>query len=197
VSFVYNFWLVALSFLIATVASFTALELTQRVRTANRSVARGWWIAGSFVMGTGIWSMHFIGMLAVSLPVEFGFAYETTFLSWIAAVVVSAVALGIAAGNSLTFARILGGALTMGGGICAMHYIGMMAMSMNPAIRWSIYLIVLSAGIAVGASALALFIFFNLPDHRGGGARLCVAGWSFYCTSNRYRRYALCWNGCG
>lgn len=166
-NFVYNFWLVILSFVIAAVASFTALELTKRVRTTDKSIANGWWVAGSLAMGTGIWAMHFIGMLAVSLPIEFGFAYGTTFLSWVAAVLVSAIALGISIGKRLTPVRLMFGALTMGSGISAMHYTGMLAMTMNPAIRWSVSLVTMSVGISILASALALLIFFHLPDPKG------------------------------
>jgi NO-binding membrane sensor protein with MHYT domain len=90
---------------------------------------------GSLAMGTGIWSMHFVGMQAAAFPFAVGFGYGVTALSWVAAVAVSAVALFIASRESLTPARLGIGAVSMGVGICAMHYTGMAAMDMAPGIR--------------------------------------------------------------
>eukprot|EP01136_Pigoraptor_vietnamica_P042001 Opistho-1_new@15660 len=113
--------LVAASLLIATFASYVTLDLTKRVRSTDRAVARNWWIGGSIAMGTGIWSMHFVGMFAYSLPIELGYRGLQTLLSWVAAVLVSLVALGLASGGRLKASRLTGGALAMGLGICAMH----------------------------------------------------------------------------
>src|SRR6218665_485502 len=154
--------LVAASLLIATFASYVTLDLTKRVRSTDRAVARNWWIGGSIAMGTGIWSMHFVGMFAYSLPIELGYRGLQTLLSWVAAVLVSLVALGLASGGRLKASRLTGGALAMGLGICAMHYIGMAALDLAPAIVWNWALVAASALIAVVASAVALTIFFQL-----------------------------------
>ncbi|MEY8874983.1 MAG: MHYT domain-containing protein [Leptothrix sp. (in: b-proteobacteria)] len=172
----YNPWMVALSYLIAAVASYTTLDLAKRVRATDRAVARGWWLAGSLTMGTGIWAMHFVGMLAFTLPIPVGYAYGATWLSWCAAVGVSAVALGLAAGEHLRGPRLLGGSLTMGAGICAMHYTGMLALSMAPGIRWSVPLVAVSALVAVGASAASLLIFFGLQRLTGLRGQLMQIG---------------------
>ncbi|HWS63230.1 MAG TPA: MHYT domain-containing protein [Steroidobacteraceae bacterium] len=158
----YDLSLVAASVLIASFASYVALDLAKRVRDANRSVALTWWVGGSIAMGTGIWSMHFVGMLAFSLPITLGYTGLLTFVSWAAAVAVSAVALGLAGRGSLTPARLAGGALAMGAGICAMHYTGMAALDMLPPIEWSAALVAASAAVAVVASTAALLIFFWL-----------------------------------
>src|SRR5882724_6692700 len=144
--------LVVASVLIASFASYVALDLAKRVRDANRSVALTWWVGGSIAMGTGIWSMHFVGMLAFSLPIALGYTRLLTFVSWAAAVGVSVVAL-VFAGR---------GSLAMGAGICAMHYLGMAALDMSPPIEWSAALVAASAVVAVVASAAALLIFFWL-----------------------------------
>ncbi len=89
----YDGWVVLLSFLIASLASYVALDLAKRVRTHDRVIAVGWWAAGSVTMGTGIWAMHFIGMLALKLPFAVGYDYAITALSWFAGVAVSAIAL--------------------------------------------------------------------------------------------------------
>jgi diguanylate cyclase (GGDEF)-like protein len=160
---------VAASVAIAFLASYVALDLARRVRTPNRKAALVWWAMGSVAMGTGIWSMHFIGMLAFSLPITLGYTIGLTVLSWLAAVATSGVALYLASRGRLTWQRLLGGALVMGAGICAMHYIGMAALDMAPGIVWNAPLVAASAVIAVGASAAALAIFFWLrgvaPEH--------------------------------
>jgi len=89
----YNPWVVAASLLIASFASYVALDLAKRVRTQDRGVALSWWIGGSTAMGSGIWCMHFIGMLAFSLPIALGYTVALTFASWLAGIAVSAVAL--------------------------------------------------------------------------------------------------------
>jgi NO-binding membrane sensor protein with MHYT domain/signal transduction histidine kinase/CheY-like chemotaxis protein len=165
----YDLSLVAASVLIASFASYVALDLAKRVRDANRSVALTWWVGGSLAMGTGIWSMHFVGMLAFSLPITLGYTGLLTFVSWAAAVAVSAVALGLAGRGSLTSARLAAGSLAMGAGICAMHYTGMAALKMLPPIQWSAALVTASAAVAMAASMAALLIFFwlrNVSKHR-------------------------------
>jgi NO-binding membrane sensor protein with MHYT domain/signal transduction histidine kinase/ActR/RegA family two-component response regulator len=154
--------LVLASVLIASLASYVALDLAKRVRAADRTVALTWWGGGSIAMGTGIWSMHFVGMLAFSLPIALGYTHLLTFISWAAAVAVSVVALGLASRGSLTVARLAGGSLAMGAGICAMHYLGMAALDMSPPIDWDGVLVAASAAVAVIASAAALMIFFWL-----------------------------------
>ena len=158
----YNPWVVAASLLIASFASYVALDLAKRVRTQDRGVALSWWIGGSTAMGSGIWCMHFIGMLAFSLPIALGYTVALTFASWLAGIAVSAVALFVASQGSLTVRRLTGGALVMGVGICTMHYTGMAALNMAPGIVWNPLLVAASALIAVGASAAALLIFFWL-----------------------------------
>ena len=158
----YNSGVVALSFLIAVFAAYVALDLAQRVHHSTRMVALGWGLGGSLAMGTGIWSMHFVGMLAMGLPFMVGYGYAVTALSWVAAVGVSAIALYLASYAQLTLVRLVGGAVTMGAGICAMHYTGMAAMDMAPGIRWNMGWVLLSIVIAVVASTVSLLIFFGL-----------------------------------
>ncbi len=153
---------VVLSYLTAAFASYVALDLAQRVRTPDALVARTWWIAGSLSMGTGIWAMHFVGMLALKLPFLVGYDTAVTLLSWLAAVGVSAIALRVAAEETLTPARLALGAVSMGAGICAMHYTGMAALVLAPGIQWNWTLVAASAAVATGAAAAALVIFFGL-----------------------------------
>ncbi len=79
----YNPWLVAISLLVAVMASYTALAMAGRTVTAPGKGAAWWWrLGGGFAMGLGIWSMHFIGMLAFDLPIPLGYDLPITLLSW-------------------------------------------------------------------------------------------------------------------
>jgi diguanylate cyclase (GGDEF)-like protein len=158
------------SIVIATFASYVTLDLARRVRSNEKRVARNWWLGGSVAMGTGIWAMHFVGMLAFSLPIDLGYTKPLTLLSWAAAVAVSAVALYVASRGTLTVLRLAIGSVMMGAGICAMHYIGMAALDLSPGIVWNPTLVAASVGIAVGASAAALVIFSLL--RRAGNNRV-------------------------
>jgi diguanylate cyclase (GGDEF)-like protein len=174
----YDPWLVGISVLIASFASFVTLDLAKRVRGHDRRVARAWGVGGSLAMGSGIWAMHFVGMMAFSLPVPLGYTHGLTALSWVAAVAVSGIALTVASHGRLTLHRLAGGALAMGGGICAMHYIGMAALDLAPGIVWNPWAVAASAVIAVAASAAALAIFFLLrrvADRHGLRYQLAAA----------------------
>lgn len=161
----YDLALVLMSYVIAALASFTALELAGRVASATRWRPL-WLIGGSLAMGSGIWSMHFVGMSAFSLPVPITYDLWLTVYSWIAAVLVSALALLTIARARLTVASVLTAAVLMGVGICAMHYTGMYAMQMQPPITYDPVLFASSAAIAVLASAAALIIAFQLRTVR-------------------------------
>ncbi len=123
----YDTWTVIASVLIAMPASYVAVDLTQRIRANQARMARRWWAGGSIAMGTGVWSMHFIGMLAFTVPITIGYTGLLTFLSWLADVSTSAIALGVTARHRLSAWWLILAALAMGGGICVMHYTGMAA----------------------------------------------------------------------
>ena len=163
----YDPWVVVASLSIAFLASYVALDLVERIRANGTRAARLWWLCGLIAMGTGIWSMHFVGMLAYTLPISLGYTGGMTLLSWLAAVAVSSIALGVAGRGEAAAWRITAGALAMGAGICAMHYTGMAALEMAPGIVWNPLLIAASAAIATGAAAAALLIFFGLQSVHG------------------------------
>ncbi len=158
----YDTWGVIASILIACFASYVTLDLARRVQTHAGWGAILWWVGGSLVMATGIWAMHFVGMLAFSLPIDLGYSVFWTVMSFLAALVVSGVALGLASGRTLGRGRLVAGSLAMGAGISGMHYIGMHALDMVPGIVWHWGMVALSVVIAVAASAAALGIFFWL-----------------------------------
>ncbi|RSZ57036.1 EAL domain-containing protein [Massilia atriviolacea] len=143
-------------------ASYTAINLTGRV-VATRGRASVLWLAGgALAMGCGIWSMHFIGMLAFSLPIRMSYDIGITMLSLLVAIGVSAFALRIVTRASVSRMHFLVGGLLMGIGICGMHYMGMHAMNMSPAIGYDAVGVAASAVIAVLASIVALWLAFTL-----------------------------------
>lgn len=158
----YDLKLVALSVVVAIIASCTALELAGRVSSARGRSAWLWLLGGAVSMGTGIWSMHFIGMLAFRLPIPMAYDFPITMLSMAIAVAVSGVALLVVKRPLLTRENITVGATLMGIGICAMHYTGMFAMRMSPPIQYDPVLFITSVIIAITASLAALWIAFRL-----------------------------------
>jgi diguanylate cyclase (GGDEF)-like protein len=161
----YNLLLVLLSLLVAVLASYTALDMAGRVVTAQGRAAFWWLIGGASAMGVGIWSMHFVGMLAFSLPIPLGYDVSITLASLAIAIAASAFALWLVSRRELPWRRLAGGALLMGVGVAGMHYTGMAALRMKPGIDYDPAMFVLSVVIAVLASGAALWIAFRLRGH--------------------------------
>jgi NO-binding membrane sensor protein with MHYT domain/signal transduction histidine kinase len=176
----YNDWLVALSIVVAMVVAYTALRLAARVAEAERQgearTGRLWLVGGAIAMGTGIWSMHFIGMLAFSLPIALRYGIGTTIASLVIAIGTSGFALSLASRAHLGIGRLIVGALLMGAGISAMHYSGMAAITVVPMITYAPWLVAASIGIAVTASFAALWLAFKLRSGRSGMMTLARAG---------------------
>lgn len=158
----YNVWLQLLSFIVAVIASYVALDMASRVSSSTEKSAKYWLIGGAVAMGTGIWSMHFIGMLAFNLPIQMGYDVTITLASMLIAILASGFALFTINRNVLTLKRLSVSGLVMGFGIASMHYVGMDAMRMSPPIRYDTTLYVLSIVIAIAASIAALWITFHL-----------------------------------
>ena len=165
----YDYRLVALSVLIAVLASYAALDLAERVTSARGGIRFLWLSGGAFAMGTGIWSMHYIGMLALRLPVPVEYDWPTVLLSLLAAVLASAVALFVVSRRQMGLIRALAGSLFMGTGIAAMHYIGMAAMRLQAMCRYSTGLVTLSVILAIVISFVAIYLTFHFRVEKTGG----------------------------
>ncbi|MFJ4067887.1 putative bifunctional diguanylate cyclase/phosphodiesterase [Pseudomonas sp. NPDC089996] len=161
----YSSALVLISLCVAILASYTALDLTGRIATAKGRAVHLWMGGGALAMGIGVWSMHFIGMLAFSLPIALGYDVGLTAFSLLIAVLSSGFALWLVSQPSLPRLQLAFGALIMGSGIACMHYTGMAALRMLPGIDYDPTLFGASLAIAVGASAAALWIAFRLRQH--------------------------------
>jgi diguanylate cyclase (GGDEF)-like protein len=161
---IYNHWLVALSLVVAILVSYTALRLAARVATSEGHGARIWLGVGAIAMGISIWAMHFVGMLAFSLPIPLAYNVPTTLASLVVAILTSGFALGITSRQRLTRSRLTLSAVAMGAGIAVMHYMGMGAITVVPSIAYDPALVVLSFLIAICASWVALWLFFHLRE---------------------------------
>jgi two-component system, sensor histidine kinase and response regulator len=154
----YDVALVALSFLMAILASFGALSLSGRI-TASRN-RRGYfaWVAGGAAsMGLGIWAMHFIGMLAFSLPCGLSYDPWQTVLSIFPGMLASGVALELVSRSGrVSMRNLILGSILMGGGIGAMHYSGMDAVRLPGILRYDTRLVALSVFVAVAFAFVAL-----------------------------------------
>ncbi|MBK1873234.1 PAS domain S-box protein [Marinobacter sp. 1-3A] len=159
----YDTALVALSLVIAIGASYLALTLAAAARrSTTASLQRLHLVSGSASLGFGIWSMHFIGMLAFEMPAMVHYHPWITALSATPSLLASWVALSFLAGHNLTRSRLLGGGVIVGAGIGTMHYLGMAAMEIGPGLRYDPFLFVLSIVVAVLLGTLALWISFGL-----------------------------------
>jgi diguanylate cyclase (GGDEF)-like protein len=163
----YNYSMVLLSIVVAILASYAALSLATRITASKGRAAQVWLLGGAFSMGTGIWSMHFLGMLAFNLPIPMGYDVPVTLLSMLIAILVSGFALYVVSRATLSWKRLLVAGVLMGSGICAMHYTGMAAMQMSPPIRYDVTLFAASVAIAIAAALAALWIAFTLRDNSG------------------------------
>src|SRR5882724_10396924 len=172
----YNLWLVLLSIIVAIVVSYTALTLAGRVAPGERSGGRGWLLGGAAAMGIGIWSMHFVGMLAYSVPIPLRYNILTTLTSLVIAILTSGFALAITSRQDLGVKRLAMGSLVMGAGICAMHYTGMAAIQIMPMISYDPLLVAASIVIAITASFAALWLFFRLRSGQSWLMLLARAG---------------------
>ena len=170
--------LVILSVLIASAASYTALDLAGRVTAARGRERLAWLAGGSLAMGVGIWSMHFVGMLAFHLPVPIGYQLGRVLLSVLVAVAASALALFVVSRPRVGFSALALGALCMGPAIAGMHYIGMAALNVPATMQFDVGLVVMSVGIAIAASfvGLTLAYRFRADESPGGFARRMASG---------------------
>jgi len=156
----YSLTLVVASYCVAVIASYTAIYFSTRLFELEGAKRQIWLGAGALCLGSGIWSMHFVGMSAYDMPMgmEMSFSASLTLLSWIPALLASALALHVMTLPDASARAIALAAVVMGAGIFSMHYLGMHAMQMTPAIQYDLTWVVASGAIAVLASGAALLI---------------------------------------
>ncbi|QFF98464.1 EAL domain-containing protein [Psychrobacillus glaciei] len=161
----YSISLVVLSVFVATIASYTALSMNERAQQNSFFHRNFWLILAAVAMGFGIWSMHFIGMSAFSLPVEMRNDKLLTVVSVIPAMLASFLAFYLADLKSRTFWSYTLAGIAMGIGISSMHYLGMYAMKMDIVYAYDKTLFAGSIVIAVVVSVVAIYIFSTLQKY--------------------------------
>jgi diguanylate cyclase len=160
----YNIYIVALSIVIAILASYSALNITAKISHASGKSRFFWLLSGAFVMGCGVWSMHFVGMLAFHLHASVHYDVWLTLLSLVASVMSSFIAFYITMPKNINWYKIAIGGAFMGSGIVTMHYMGMEAMVMDVMLTYDDTLWTLSAVIAFVASYAALLLFLRFRN---------------------------------
>ena len=168
----YDYRLVALSVLIAICAAYAALDLAARLTAARGRLRLVWLAGGAAAMGLGIWSMHYVGMLAFSLPIPVLYDWPTVLLSLLAAVFASGVALFVVSRQKMGWRRAVVGSAIMGGGISTMHYTGMAAMRLQAMCSYDPELFTLSVVSAIAISLVAIWLTFHLREEAKGSAWL-------------------------
>ncbi|MET3293103.1 UNVERIFIED_CONTAM: NO-binding membrane sensor protein with MHYT domain [Brevibacillus sp. OAP136] len=121
----YDWVLVVFSYVVAVVSSYTVLDLVGRISTTSGSSRWNWLAFGAIAMGMGIWSMHFVGMLAFTLPIPVPYDLPIVMLSVLIAIIASFIALYVVGRERVTLLQLLGGGMLLACGISAMHYTGM------------------------------------------------------------------------
>ncbi|HEY0923875.1 MHYT domain-containing protein [Rheinheimera pacifica] len=159
----YDASLVLLSFLIAVFSSAIAIHITaQAISVKKKSLRLLMLGSGSIALGGGVWSMHFIGMLAFALCTSVSYQPGLTFLSMIPSIAASWVALDLISKKQLRSLQLLSGGVLVGAGIGTMHYMGMAAMQMSVALRYDLPMFLLSILVAVVLAIIALWVRFGL-----------------------------------
>jgi PAS domain S-box-containing protein len=157
--------IVVLSVLVASFASYTALDLGGRLEAAKGLAPRVMWLVTAAIsMGGGIWAMHFIGMLALIMPVPISYDVGLTILSFVVAVVVTGVGFYLICFDSTSSVRLVLSGIVMGTGIVAMHYTGMAAMQGHDGLGYHGLYVVMSVVIAIVVSTAALWLAFRTTN---------------------------------
>jgi PAS domain S-box-containing protein len=163
----YNYPVAALAVCISVLASYTALDLAERITASYGMVRRQvWLISGGVVLGIGIWSMHFTAMWAFRIPVPVEYYWPLVLLSFLEVVVASIIALAVVSRKTLGMRAAMAGSLFQGAGISGLHYMGMASMRMPAMCHYSLPIVGLSVLVAVAGSLLSLwltFLFGNRP----------------------------------
>lgn len=160
----YDIWFVILSYVVSVFGSFTALELAGRVIEEAHKAKRLLWIvaAATALGGGGIWSMHFIAMLAFKLPIPVNYDVALTVASLIAAIVVTGIGLYIVTGRDLSIGRLCIAGIFVGIGVCSMHYVGMEAMRMAAALEYDPLIFTLSFVVAIVVATVGLLLMVTM-----------------------------------
>jgi NO-binding membrane sensor protein with MHYT domain/DNA-binding LytR/AlgR family response regulator len=171
----YETWLVLLSIVMAIQGAYVGLSLAMQIGGATGMRRRLLLAGAAFSLAVAIWTMHFVGMLAARMPFPVDYLVFPTLSSFLVCVIVVGFAVYATSSGPLTLLRLTLSACLMGGGIFAMHYIGMSALSASAYMVHDRYYVAASMAIAIAASGLALW----LATGRGGRPPLVLSAVAF------------------
>jgi diguanylate cyclase (GGDEF)-like protein len=159
----YNLLLICFSLFVATLASYTVLEIAERIASQETARYRRLWLAGgALVFGVGIWSTHFTGMLAFQLPINVAYNARFTAVSLLLCIVLSFYLLHRSTQRRLRRPRMLVDGVALGGGMAMVHWIGLHSMQIMPAVRYTPWLEVLSVLGTMAVAVLNIWIIYTL-----------------------------------
>ncbi len=163
----YDYYLIVLSVFVAIIGAYTAFGISERIHSSKQTVRQLLWATfGALTMGTGIWGMHFIGSLALKIPVHITYDLNLTLLSILPAFIASMAVLWLMTHRHYTTSKLLLSGLILGAGVGAMHYTGMAAMQMNANMGYLKPIFFLSVVVAVILAIIALRIYFSVTNHQ-------------------------------
>ncbi|MET4021276.1 MHYT domain-containing protein [Bradyrhizobium sp. S3.2.12] len=184
--------LVVLSILVAGFASYTALDLGGRVALAQGPTHRIWLAGAALTMGAGIWSMHFVAMLAFMLPMPVSYDVGLTVLSLVLAILGTSGSFYFISRPGAWRPRLVLSGVFMGFGILAMHYTGMAAMRGPVELSYDPLWVALSVIVAIGAATAALWLAFGTKDPGRKLAAAIVLGFAISGMHYTGMRAAIC-----
>ena len=159
----YNLLLICFSLFVATLASYTVLEIAERISSQETARYRRMWLAGgALVFGVGIWSTHFTGMLAFQLPINVGYNAFFTGISLLLCIGLSFYLLHRSTQRRLRWPRMLADGVALGGGMAVVHWLGLHSMQILPAVRYTPWLEILSALATMAVAVLNIWIIYTL-----------------------------------
>src|SRR5450830_1644721 len=183
----YNLLLICFSLFVATLASYTVLEISERIASQETARYRRMWLSGgALVFGVGIWATHFTGMLAFQLPINVGYNAVITTLSLLLCIALSVYLLHRATQRRLRWPRMLTDGMLLGAGMALVHYLGLHSMQIAPAVRYTPWLEFLSVLLTTGVAVLNIWVIYTLnarkSDHFWKRVMLAaVLGFSIFC----------------
>lgn len=154
----WHWGLVTLSLLIAVAGAFVSLSYARRMRCTSGLASTLWMFAGGVTLAVTIWAMHFIGMLAMRVPIDLSFDVWITLLSVSPALLAALLGFALLRLRTTSWRVLVPGGVLMGVGIAAMHYLGMAALRLEPAIKYDWLLVSVSVLVAIGASIASLWL---------------------------------------
>lgn len=159
----YNLLLICFSLFVATLASYTVLEIAERIASQETARYRRMWLSGgALVFGVGIWASHFTGMLAFQLPIVVAYHTFTTILSLLLCIGLSAYLLHRATQRRLRWPRMLADGIALGAGMALVHWLGLNSMQIVPAVRYTPWLEAVSVLLTMAVALLNIWIIYTL-----------------------------------